>query len=311
MQFIKVIIFLAVLAISVLNFLKGVSIKREGRTIVGIEGFHAGRLLASMAYVTIAVILLSTIIIVPAGHRGVIFSQAVGVEKRILGEGLSVVVPLLESVVLTDVRVDKEVATGTAASKDLQDVTAEVLVNYNADPSKVNLLYQKIGDIEAVKIKIIAPAVQEIVKSVTPKFTAAEIIQKRHKVKELIYQGLALRLARSYLLVTDISIVDIKFNPEYTHEIEEKAKQEQIAQREELIVRQREAQAKQAIATAEGDKKSAVLRAEGQSEANRLLAESITPTVIQLRYLEKWDGKLPMYMAGDAGSTLLVSPPKQ
>lgn len=53
------------------------------------------------------------------------------------------------------------------------------------------------------------------------------------------------------------------------------------------------AQARVAVAKAEADAK--IEEARGQAEANRLLAQSITtnPAVVQLRAIEKWDGRLP------------------
>ncbi|MDC7677342.1 SPFH domain-containing protein [Asticcacaulis machinosus] len=53
------------------------------------------------------------------------------------------------------------------------------------------------------------------------------------------------------------------------------------------------AQAQVAVAKAQADAK--IEEARGQAEANRLIAQSIaaSPSVVQLRAIEKWDGKLP------------------
>ncbi|WP_298327543.1 SPFH domain-containing protein [Asticcacaulis sp.] len=53
------------------------------------------------------------------------------------------------------------------------------------------------------------------------------------------------------------------------------------------------AQAQVAVAKAQADAK--IEEARGQAEANRLIAQSIaaSPGVVQLRAIEKWDGKLP------------------
>lgn len=53
------------------------------------------------------------------------------------------------------------------------------------------------------------------------------------------------------------------------------------------------AQAQVAVAKAQADAK--IEEARGQAEANRLLAQSIaaSPQVVELRAIEKWDGKLP------------------
>lgn len=58
------------------------------------------------------------------------------------------------------------------------------------------------------------------------------------------------------------------------------------------------AQARVAVAKAMADSK--IEEAKGEAEANRLLAQSIAsnPEVVQLRAIEKWDGKLPTVTGG-------------
>ena len=34
---------------------------------------------------------------------------------------------------------------------------------------------------------------------------------------------------------------------------------------------------------------------QAQAEANRILASSLTPQIIQYKYVDTWDGKLPVY----------------
>jgi len=77
----------------------------------------------------------------------------------------------------------------------------------------------------------------------------------------------------------------------------------------ETKVRQSKAEADQAIekargekesniAKAEGEAKSISLKAEAQAKANLVLAESLTPSLVQYEALQKWDGKLPVYNGG-------------
>ena len=50
-------------------------------------------------------------------------------------------------------------------------------------------------------------------------------------------------------------------------------------------------------AIAEADK--VVAAAKGKADANRILQQSITPELIQLKAVEKWDGKLPLSTSGN------------
>ena len=123
-------------------------------------------------FIVVAVVLFllwafSPFVIVGAGERGVVFNQFHGVQQKILQEGLSFIVPVVERVIKMDVKIRKSDTRATAASKDLQIVMTEIVLNYHLFPDKVNKIYQQIGlDYEK---RILDPAVQEILKGVTAK----------------------------------------------------------------------------------------------------------------------------------------------
>jgi len=306
MAIIKLLLGLIAAAAALYYIFESVSLTQPaGYGNAKITGMKFVRIPIAFVGVIVTFILIGSIVIIPAGNRGVVFSQGSGIEKRILGEGLSFVTPFLESVTLVDVHVVKTEAKASAASKDTQDVFLDIVVTYNPDPSKVNLLYQKFGEKEAVEQQIIAPAIQEEAKAVTPLFGAVDVVAKRHIVKQKILAGLTKRLAKSYIIVYDISINNISFNPDFATAIEDKVKQAQIAQKEELIVQQREAQARQTIATAEGNKTATILEAEGKFRANQLLTQSITPELLTLKWIEKWDGIQPKVTSG-AGTLIQI-----
>ena len=58
---------------------------------------------------------------------------------------------------------------------------------------------------------------------------------------------------------------------------------------------------------AEAEKKLIAARAE--KEVNELRAQALTPAILQQMWIEKWDGKLPVTMAG-GDSKLLLNLPK-
>src|SRR2546428_1055270 len=129
-----------------------------------------------LAVVLVLLWIFSPFVIVGAGERGVVFNQLHGVEDKILSEGFSFIIPIIERVIKMDVRIRKSDTRSTGASKDLQTVATEIVLNFHLFPEKVNKIYQDIG-LEYEK-RIIDPAVQEIVKAVTAKFTAEELITR-------------------------------------------------------------------------------------------------------------------------------------
>ncbi len=69
----------------------------------------------------------------------------------------------------------KKVVTDTiAASSDLQDVTSSIALNYHLIPDKANIVYQTIGI--SYRERIIDPAILEVVKAVSARYSAEEYI---------------------------------------------------------------------------------------------------------------------------------------
>jgi regulator of protease activity HflC (stomatin/prohibitin superfamily) len=245
----------------------------------------------------LAIVLLATLwsgfVTIGAGERGVVFSKFGGVQERVLGEGWQFKIPFVESVIPMDVKIQKSETQASASSRDLQIVSSVIALNYHVDPAAVNRVYQDVG--LAYEGRIIAPAVQESVKAVTAQFTAEELITKRDQVSSQIKDLLTARLGRRNVMVDEFSITDLDFSEVFEASIEAK----QVAEQQALKARQDLERVK-----IEAEQKLAEARAE--AEAQRAQRETITREVIQLRAIEKWDGKLPQ-MTGGAMPFLDVS----
>jgi regulator of protease activity HflC (stomatin/prohibitin superfamily) len=230
---------------------------------------------------------------VGAGERGIVLNFG-AVQKSVLGEGLHFRVPIVQKVVMMDVKVQKSKTNAAAASSDLQEVSSEVAINYHIIPEKANIVYQTIG--MQFKERIIDPAVQEVVKAVTAKYTAEELITKRPAVSEAMRATLAERLLAHNIAVDAFSIVGFSFSKAFTEAIESKQTAEQLA----LKARRDLERVK-----IEADQKVTAARAE--AEALRLQRANISPELIELRRveanlkaIEKWNGILPQVTGGGA-----------
>ncbi|MGH8104587.1 MAG: hypothetical protein ACREJQ_08715, partial [bacterium] len=67
-----------------------------------------------------AILVASSIHIIPAGHRGVKFNALRGVVPHSYGEGIALRIPFVESFEDMEVRINKVEGQASAASKDLQ-----------------------------------------------------------------------------------------------------------------------------------------------------------------------------------------------
>ena len=237
-------------------------------------------------------ILSKFFVIINAGERGVLM-QFGKVQEQILGEGLHVIVPTVNSVKKLSVRVQKQESSAEASSKDLQDVFTDVALNWHIIPDEANAIFQQIGDEKEVIARIIDPAVEEVLKAVIAKYTAEEIITKRGEVKAAVDEFLTLRLLTYHIAVDDISLVHVHFSERFSDAVEAKQIAEQEAKRGDFL-------ALKAVKEAEAK----VNLAKGEAEVQRLLQDNLTPELLERQAIEKWDGKLPL-IVGDGGKNLL------
>lgn len=250
-------------------------------------------LILQLIFLTLLITLLSKFfVIINAGERGVVM-QFGQVQEQILGEGLHIVVPIINTVETLSVRVQKQEIAAEASSKDLQNVFTDVALNWHILPEEVNTIFQRIGDKNAIIDRIINPAIEEVLKAVMAQYTAEEIITKRGEVKAGVDTSLTTRLRSYHIAVDDLSLVHIHFSRRFSDAVEMKQIAEQDAKRAEFIAvkASREAEAK-------------VNLAKGEAEAHRLLQDTLTPEVLQRQAIEKWNGNLPL-IVGESGTKIL------
>ena len=242
------------------------------------------------------IVLWGCFAIVPAGHRGVVLWWG-SVEKRIMGEGFNLKVPVAERVIKVDVKVQphpfKEI---DASSKEYQMVKMTGMMNFHIDPSFVNDLYQKVGLDFADKV--IDPAFNDFVKEVVPTYPIGEILPRREEIRKRAMTKLGENLARYHIIVDDIYFASIRFSPGYEGAIEAKQVAQQQVETQKQVLAQREIEAQQKVATAKGEAESILVVAQGQAKANDALSRSISPILVQYKGIEKWNGILPQVSGG-------------
>lgn len=199
--------------------------------------------------------------------------------------------PLIEDVVVFDLRQQKAENTVSAASKDLQSVSAVVAVNYSVKQENVKSAYTTVGNLDAINERIVSPSIQESVKAVTARYTAEELITKRQTVSTEIIQQLRDKLEKYWLNVQEVNIINFEFSKQFEQAIESKVKAEQEALAERNNLEKVKFQAQQTIETEKA-----------KAEAIRIQAQAITSQgwseFVKMKRIEKWNGVLPATMFG-------------
>jgi len=271
-------------------------------------GVAKGVMIGVVVLIIIGVVVASAVQIVDAGHRGVLLHwNAVDLTAAPLAEGLHFVTPFADSVVQMEIRTLKFVKTTSAASKDLQTVSTEITVNYHPAPNSVNTLFQSVGlDYEN---RIITPTVEEVVKQVTAKYNAEELITKRPLVKSDFEADISSRLNEFNIITDTVSITDFQFSALFASAIESKVEAEQKAFKAENDLKRIEVEARQHAAQAEGIAQANIAEASGEAEAIRIINNALSTNPHYLEWLktQQWDGKLPL-VVGEGGTPFIAIP---
>ncbi len=239
--------------------------------------------------ILIVIVLASSVVIVEAGHTGVVVTLG-SVDEGVLQEGVHLKIPFVQQVVKINNRITKLEVDTEAFSKDLQTVSTTLAINYRVDTEMSYSIYKNVG--ASYEDVLVVPAVNEVLKAITAKYTAEESVTNRSLISDGLIEGLNGKLNPAGLYITDVNIINFDFSEAFINAIEEK----QVAQQQLLKA---ETEKQTAITNAEAEAEAVRIKAEAQAEANKILSESLTEEIIDYNKVEKWDGKLPT-VTGDA-----------
>lgn len=218
------------------------------------------------------------------GERGVLLRFG-AVTGNVKNEGLYFKIPFIDHVEVLDVKTKKSEIDADASTKDLQMVTSKVALNYHINPMGIAQFFQKFGN--NFEPNVLDPGLQEILKAVTARYTAEEVITKREQVREDTNALLKERFLPQGMMIDGLNIVNFHFSKVFNDAIEAKVTAEQNALAAKNKLEQVKFEAQQMVEAANG--KAKAIQVEASAIANN-------PLVLQLRALEKWNGILPQYV---------------
>lgn len=270
---------------------------------------HRGRIVAAALVIIIALIFaISCFSFVPTGHTGVVtlFGK---VEDYTLDSGVHFKNPFAR-VIKMDNRIQKESVELSCFSSDIQEVEVVFTLNYQISKEYAMNIYKTIG--KNYFDTAVSPIITESVKTVAARYTAEDLINKRNELAMAIETDMKEKLLVFNIELVSTSIEDMDFTDAFTNAVEEKqvAAQNKLKAETEAAQRVAEAEAEAQIrrVTAEAEAYEILQRAEAEAQANQKLAESITDRLIEYRYYEVWDGKLPQMVMGESTTPMVQIP---
>jgi len=261
---------------------------RTLRPRLGAAG-HRTLLLVVVALVALYVALHSCVIVIGAGHRGVVYSKTQGVLEGTYGEGMHLIVPFVWEIVPYDVRSQTytlgsqvrpaELPGGEALyamTSDGQQVILDISVRYHLDPDQVWRIHQSIG--QDYVSKIIKPQIRADARIVVANYPGIGVFSRqRYALESALEKRLAADLAPQHILVEEVLVRNIVFSEQFQQAIEQKQIAQQDALRMDYVVKKQQK-----------EKEQAIIVARGEAEAIRLKGQALAsyPELVQWEYVD-------------------------
>ena len=277
-----------------------------------------GLLIAAIVVLALLMILFNLCTVqVPTGNTAIVTTFG-KVEDYTLEAGFHLKSPF-QKIILMDNREQKTPFSTQAFSSDIQQVDIIGSINYAINKSTAMTLFKEVGT--DYFSKLINPRMLENTKAVFSKYTAENLVSAREQLSRLIRDNLSKEMDKYGITIISISIENIDFTDAFTDAVEakqvaaQKKLQAEIEQEQKTMETQQQAQRQKIEAdakaevvkiNADAEAYSTKVKAEAEAEANRKIAESLTQSLIEFTQVNRWDGQLPTYVAGDGAAALPV-----
>lgn len=231
------------------------------------------------------------------------------VDHTITG-GLNFVNPITDTVEIMDLKVHVKEAAFASYTKDAQPLTSTIEYQYEPHAEQAMSIVSQYGGYEIMETKLCA-AVEERAKIVMARYGAMTLLENRSTLSAQIQEEVKELEALFPVNFTQVVVKDIDFSDAFEKAVEAKMEAEQNALRAQNEKQEAITRAEQAREVAKVNAEAAVAAAKGEADAlaiTREALENMPPEWVAQLYLEKWDGKLPTYMMGDKGASIMITP---
>ncbi len=281
-------------------------------------------------FIVLSVAFSSCVTRVDAGHVGIkvkLAGSERGVDQSPTVQGWVFFNPLTEQIILFPTSVQNIVwtrdeheggvrdASITFSSEEGVNINADVGLSFHIEPSLAPKLYARFrkSDLMDLANGYVRNTMRESFNVQASQMPVQEIYGSgKGKLVSEVSRRMSDQLGKDGFVIDQLTINGALRLPEnVANAINRAMEATQQAIQAENRVRQVKAEADQAITQAEGQAKAARARAQGEADAklitakaearsNLILKYSMTPSVLQYRALERWNGRLPVMNGGGA-----------
>lgn len=272
---------------------------------------------------------------IPAGYVGVVYNMNGGIEGKTLSQGFKIVAPTkkvtlysvgLEQSYLSSEKVgdSKEDESFKIPTSDGKTVTVNLEFSYMFDPERVAETFTLFKGMSGAEIKdtFIKPKVRAWTQEVSANYPVTDIFgDKRSQINEDLDVHLKEKFDEYGIIIDTVNFTDISVDPETQAAIQKKVNAQQELELANIEAQTAKIQAnkdrevarvqaekdkevagikaEQKIIAAEADAEALRIASEAEAAANKEIAASLTPSLIEKIKYEQWNGVMPSVQGAD------------
>ena len=191
-------------------------------------------------------------------------------------------------------------------SKDGSEFHVSPIVNYSVQREKVPFIFGKYRrTLESIEEGFLKTTIYDAFRMTANAYTAEELISNRQIFENKVRAKLDADLVKEGFVISQLTS-NLGYPETFKKAIEAKNNAVQTALTAENQVKTAEAQAKIKVATAEGNAQAMLTAAKAEAESNRMKQQTLTPLLLQLEWINKWNGQLPSTQLG-SGTNMMYN----
>ena len=267
---------------------------------------------------------------IPAGYVGVIYNMNGGISDKTLSQGFHLISPT-QNVTTYSIGIEQSYLTSgndgdsesdesfEVPSNDGKGLTVDMTFTYRYDADKVAATFTRFKGQSGKEVKntFIKPNIMSWTKEVTAKYSVIDLLgDKRASLNSELTDYLKEKFEPYGIVIESVSLINIDPDDETRSAVQKKVNAQQdlelakIEQQTANVNAEKEKEvaitkANQEKETAQIEAEAKLIQAQAEAESNRLIAQSLTPELIEKQKYEKWDGKLPTVQAGGDSSIIV------
>ena len=244
---------------------------------------------------------------IPANSVGIVYSPFGGTSEQTLSEGIHT-----KNIFDKTYKISSEVQTMTVENlttqtKDAQYLTSILDIKYRVNTADAYLVFKQFRTLDNMSKNLIIPTTQRTLEHITTQYNVIDILgEKRNTIYTELEVALREEFAKYGVEFYSVTITDMDAGDALENAIMEEAVAKKAVETAEQNLLKTETEAKQKSVQAQAEQDAAkieaetkLIEAEAEKKANEMLNQSLSDEILRQQWINKWNGVVPMYYAGD------------